>query len=97
MCLNKQNIIIFSVEHYQMCKDCDNLIQHELLFEGQNGEENYIRLGLLLYYREIPICLLTNQYTLLGIVDNARAIVHRVVSYLNNKFVLFGIIQTNKK
>lgn len=43
-----------------MKKDGGNLIYYELLFQTQNKEENYTGSGLLLYYKKISACLLTN-------------------------------------
>lgn len=68
-----------------------------MLFEAQDKKKNCIRPGLLLYYKKIPAYLLTNQYTLLGIVNGIRAIVYRVVLYLNSKNILSGNIKANKK
>ncbi len=91
-CANIREIIIFPGEYYRMKKDGGNLIQHEQLFEAQDGESNYTGLGLLLYCRGMPACLLANQCTPLGIVDGARAIVYGVVPHPNSKGVSFETI-----
>lgn len=71
-----------------MKKDGGNLIQHELLFETQDGEGNCTGLGLLFYCKGIPAYLLANQCTPLGIVNGTRAIVHRVVPQLiRNRYI----------
>lgn len=75
-----------------MKKDGDNLIQHKQLFKAQDREGNYIRPGLLFYYKGLLIYLLGNQYTLLGIINGARAIVHRVALYPNSKGISFETI-----
>lgn len=82
---NNQDIIIFPAKHYRMKKDGGNLIQHESLFEAQDGEGNCTGPGLLLYCKGIPACLLANHCTPLGIVNGARAIVHGVVPNPNSK------------
>ncbi len=91
-CTNNQEIIIFLGEYYRMKKDSGNLIQHEQLFESQDGEGNYIRPGLLLYYKWMPNCLLANQCIPLDIVNGVRAIVHGVISHLNGKEISFETI-----
>lgn len=73
------------------------MIQHELLLKTQNEERNYIGPGLLLYYKKMPAYLLVNQYTPLGIINDVRAIIHKVVLYLNSKNISSDIIKTNKK
>lgn len=55
-----------------------------MLFEIQNGKENYTEPSLLFYYRGISTCLFANQYTYLGIMNGVKAIIYRVVFYLNN-------------
>lgn len=80
-----------------MKKDSENLIQPKLLFEAQDGEENYTEPGLLFYCKRMPACLLVNQYTPLGIVNGARAIVHRIVPHIKNKSISFGNITANEK
>lgn len=67
-----------------------------MLFRAQDEEINYSGPGSLLYYKEIPVCLLANQYTSLGIINGARIIVHGVVLYLNSKVTSFWIIKTNE-
>ncbi len=94
---NNRDIIIFPAEHYRTKKDGGNLIQHESLFEAQDGEGNCTGPGLLLYCRGMPACLLANQFTPLGIVNGARAIVHGVVPHLNSKNISSGIVRTNGK
>ncbi len=75
-----------------MKKDGGNLIQHEQLFEAQDGEGNCTGPGLLLYCRGMPACLLANQCTPLGIVNGVRAIVHGVVLHPNSKEISFKTI-----
>lgn len=41
--------------------------------------------------------MLTNQYILLDIINDARAIVYRVVLHLNSKNISSGNIKANKK
>ncbi len=68
-----------------MIKDGGNLIEHEQLFEAQDGEGNCTGPGLLLYCRGMPTYLLANQCTPLGIINGARAIIHGVVPHPNSK------------
>ncbi len=57
---NNWEIIIFLGEHYRMKKDDNNLIQHEQLFEAQDGQGNCTGPGLLLYCRGMLAYLLAN-------------------------------------
>lgn len=93
---NNWDIIIFPAKYYQTKKDDSNLIQHELLFKAQDGEENFTGPDLLFYCREMPAYLLANQYIHLSIVNSARAIIHWVLSYPNNKITLSEIIKIPK-
>ena len=54
--INNRDIIIFPTKYYQIKKDSYNFIQHKLLFEAQDKEENCTKLGLLFYYRIMPAC-----------------------------------------
>lgn len=54
-------------------------MKYELLFHIQEKEKNCIRLGLLLYYKEMLDYLLANQFTLLDIINNTKAIIYRVI------------------
>lgn len=65
-----------------------------MLFEAQNGERNCIKPGLLLYCRGISIYLLANQCTSLGIVIDAKTIVH---GHPNKKNILSSNIKANEK
>ena len=94
--INNQNIIIFLIEQYQIKKDGDNLIQHELLFEAQNEKKNCTRLDLLLYYKKIPVSWLANKYTSLEMINDVKAILYRVVLYPNSKNIFSYIIRADK-
>lgn len=78
-----------------MKKDGDNLIQYKLLFQFHDGKRDYTRPDLFLYYRRMSTYLLENQYILLGIINNTKTIVYRVIPYSNNKEILFSIIRIN--
>lgn len=64
-----------------MKRNGGNLIQHEILFDAQDGEGNCSGPGLLYYCKGMPANMLANQCTPLGIVNEARAIVHGVVPH----------------
>lgn len=72
-----------------MKKDDNNLIQYELLFHTQDGESNCTKLVLLFYCKKISSYLLANQCNPLRIINGARAIIYKVVLYLNTKEILF--------
>lgn len=94
---NNRDIIIILAKYYPMNKDNGNLIQHKLLFKAQNEKKNCIWPSLLFYYKIMLACLLANKCTPLGIVNNARAIIHGVISNLNSKgFSLKNIIYNQK-
>ncbi len=95
-CVNNREIIIFPGKHYRMKKDSGNLIQHEQLFEAQDGEGNCTGPGLLLYCKGMPACLLANQCTFLDIVNGTRAIVHRVILHPNSNEISFETIFANE-
>lgn len=80
-----------------MKKDGDNLILHKLLFEAQNGEENYTKLDLLFYYKGMSTYLLANKYIFLSIINDIRAIIYRVFSHSNSQNILFDIIKIYEK
>lgn len=88
-CANNQDILIFPAEYYQLKKDSGNLIWHKLLFDTQYGEGNCTSPGLLFYCIGIPVNLLANQCTLLGIVDSIRAIAIEVVPNLEGELNLY--------
>ena len=73
-----QDRILFPAEHSRTKQKNKKPIQHAELFkitdgEGVNGP------GLLSYSKAMPVAILTNQCTLLGIVNGARAALHGVV------------------
>lgn len=72
------------------------MIQYKFLFKAQNREKNCTRPGLLLYCKEMPDCLLANQYIPLGIVNSAKTIVHGVFLHLDSKNILSGSIKAYK-
>lgn len=85
----RTKILIFPAKHYQLIKNSRNLIWNKLLFNAQDEEDNCISPGLLFYYIRMPANLLANKYTLLGIMNNVRAIAKGVVPNPEGKLELY--------
>ncbi len=65
------NIIIFSAQYSCTKREKEENILHKDLFSIQDGDNRANGPGLLYYYKGMPIALLTNMYTVLGMVNRA--------------------------
>ena len=80
-CSYNMNFILFPAEHSRNKKDRGNLIQHKDLLGVQEGEKNAASPKILYYCKKMPAIVLTNQCTLLGIVNGVKVIIYGVVSH----------------
>ena len=68
---NGQDIILFSDHHSRTKKEGGQVVENRELLTIQDREGNYIRPGLLYYYKKMPACLLSNVCTKLGMINGA--------------------------
>ena len=74
----RQDKILFPAEHSRTKQKNKKPVQHAELFKINNGE-GVNASGLLSYSKGMPVAVLTNQCTPLGIVNGARAVLYGVV------------------
>ena len=83
-CSQTMDLIFFFAKHSRNKKDRGNLIQHEDLFNAQEGKKNSAGPGILYYCKEMPAIVLATQCTLLKIVNGVKVIDHNVVPHPQN-------------
>lgn len=85
---NNQLIIIFFAEYYQLKKNYKNIMQYKLLFNAQNEEKNCTCPDRLFYSKKTLTNFLVNQCISIGIVNEAKVIVYKVMPQFNGKFLV---------
>lgn len=80
-----RDIIIFPAEHSHTKKDGGKSIIHRDVFQIQDGEHGATGPGLLYYCQGMPVSVLSNLCTPLGIVNGARATAYGVVTHPDGK------------
>ena len=85
---HNMDLILFLAEHSRNKKDGGNLIQHEDLLSVQKDKGNATGPRILYYYKGMPVMVLANQCTLLGIVNGAKITIYDVVFHLQGIWFL---------
>ena len=76
-----RDIIIFPAEHSHSKRDGGLSVIHRDVFRIQDGEHGATGPGLLYYCQGMPMSVLSNLCTPLGIVNGARATAYGAVTY----------------
>lgn len=66
------NIVIFSAQHSHIKREERKTILQKDLFSIQDRDRGAIGLGLLYYYKGLPVALLINMCTALSIVNDIQ-------------------------
>ncbi len=79
------DIIIFPAQHSCTKREGGENILHKNLFSIQDGDYVATGPGLLYYCKEMPVALLTNIYTALGMVNGAQSKAYGIIIWPDSK------------
>lgn len=82
-CQTGRDPIIFLAQHSHSRKNGGNPIIYRNDVKIQDGKHGATGPGLLYYYKRMPVIVLANVCTLLGIVNGATTIAYRIISHPN--------------
>lgn len=77
------DLIIFPAQHFHSRKNRGDPIIHRDIVKIQDGEHGATGPSLLYYCKEIPIIVLANICTPLGIVNGVAAIAYGIIPHPN--------------
>ncbi len=79
------DIIIFPAQHSRIKREGGENVLHKDLFFIQNGDHGATGPGSLYYCKGMPVALLTNMCTALGIVNRARSKAYGIITWPDSK------------
>ncbi len=79
------DIIIFPAQHSCTKREGEENVLYKDLFSFQDGDHEATGPGLLYYCKGMPIALLTNICTVLGIVNGARSRAYGIITWPDSK------------
>ena len=79
------NIVIFRAQHSRTKREGGKVILQKDLFSIQDGDRGATGPGLLYYCKGMPVALLTNMCTALGMVNDARSTTCGIITWPNSK------------
>ncbi len=79
------DIVIFLAQHNCTKRERGKAILQKDLFSIQDGDHEATGPGLLYYCNGMPVALLINMCTTLGMVNHARSIAYKIITWPNGK------------